>query len=69
MIRRPDGRIYQYVKLRESAHGGREIIISPEHQYRGFSLFEQQPDRFVAMEFDYAGGRWRRSRWSSKAAA
>ncbi len=47
--------IYQYVSLRSSGHGGHELVES-EREYPGFTLCEQQADRFVGAEFDYTGG-------------
>lgn len=55
MFRR-DERIYQYVSVRRSGHGGRAIVETSSPELRGFSLFEQQPDRFVAADFAYTGG-------------
>ena len=47
--------IYQYASLRTSGHGGMDLVKSAE-EYPGFTLCEQQADRFVGAEFDYAGG-------------
>ncbi len=47
--------IYQYVSLRSSGHGGKDLVES-DREYPGFTLCEQQADRFVGAEFDYTGG-------------
>jgi len=55
MFRRDD-KIFQYASLRRSGHGGREFVQSRSREWDGFVLMHQPADRFVAAEFDYAGG-------------
>ncbi|MGI8965042.1 MAG: hypothetical protein ACR2H1_03020, partial [Limisphaerales bacterium] len=54
MVRRGNS-IYQYAYLRTSGHGGMDLVKSA-NEYPGFTLCEQQADRFVGAEFDYTGG-------------
>jgi hypothetical protein len=56
MIRRGSN-ILQYGILRISGHGGIEFMKGTSSEFSGVMLFKQHADRFVAMEFDYRGGR------------
>lgn len=63
MIRRPD-RIYQYGILRPYGHSETQFVddaidtVTPKDPAkRDFILLEQGVDRFVAVRFDYTGGR------------
>ena len=56
MVRTPENRIYQYIRLRPSTHGGAEFMEGEQRIFIPVSVFEQQPDRFVGANFEYTGG-------------
>ncbi|MDO8587009.1 MAG: hypothetical protein Q7T82_08205 [Armatimonadota bacterium] len=53
---RGDNKIYQYVRIRPTTHGGGEFMKDGKRLFMQVAIFEQQPDRFVGAEFDYKGG-------------
>jgi hypothetical protein len=54
---REGAEILQYGSLRGSGHGAIRFIEGSSGQFGGVMLFKQHLDRFVAMEFDFRGGR------------